>query len=203
MPAGPSSAPVPMCGNCPEPAVTGGRRGRAAGGGPAVGLTASPAPGGPQASVFDLQTITRLLLQPGILPVFVIKVVCGFPFGESCPPGGRSPQGYDRATALPVPLPCVLCSGPPLSQPHRSHAPGEGRPWQVEMGAQRPPLHRSPEARACGAVPPLARGPLGRWRAGGRCRRRSGAPTRVGPSPGSRSSALADGAAAPWAGGGG
>lgn len=201
MPAGLSSAPVPMCGNCPEPAVTGGRRGRAAGGGPAVGLTASPAPGGPQASVFDLQTITRLLLQPGVLPVFVIKVVCGFPFGESCPPGGRSPQGYDRATALPVPLPCVLCSSPPLSQPHRSHAPGEGR--QVEMGAQRPPLHRSPEARACGAVPPLARGPLGRWRAGGRCRRRSGAPTRVGPSPGSRSSTLADGAAAPWAGGGG
>lgn len=38
-------------------------------------------PGGPQASVFDLQTITRLLLQPGVLPVFVIKVVCGFPFG--------------------------------------------------------------------------------------------------------------------------
>lgn len=38
-------------------------------------------PGGPQASVFDLKTITRLLLQPGVLPVFLIKVVCGFPFG--------------------------------------------------------------------------------------------------------------------------
>ncbi|XP_039696481.1 solute carrier family 67 member A1 isoform X1 [Pteropus medius] len=38
-------------------------------------------PGGPQASVFDLKTITRLLLQPGVLPVFLVKVVCGFPFG--------------------------------------------------------------------------------------------------------------------------
>ncbi|XP_024902006.1 solute carrier family 22 member 18 isoform X2 [Pteropus alecto] len=38
-------------------------------------------PGGPQAGVFDLKTITRLLLQPGVLPVFLIKVVCGFPFG--------------------------------------------------------------------------------------------------------------------------
>ena len=33
--------------------------------------------------MFDLKAITRLLLQPGILPVFLVKVICGFPIGES------------------------------------------------------------------------------------------------------------------------
>lgn len=38
-------------------------------------------PGGPQASVFDLKAIGRLLLRPGVLPVFLVKVVSGFPSG--------------------------------------------------------------------------------------------------------------------------
>ncbi|XP_053514138.1 solute carrier family 22 member 18 isoform X2 [Artibeus jamaicensis] len=38
-------------------------------------------PGGPQASVFDLKAISRLLLQPGVLPVFLVKVISGFPSG--------------------------------------------------------------------------------------------------------------------------
>ncbi|XP_053780842.1 solute carrier family 22 member 18 isoform X2 [Desmodus rotundus] len=41
---------------------------------------AAPA-GGPQASVFDLKAISRLLLQPSVLPVFLVKVVSGFPSG--------------------------------------------------------------------------------------------------------------------------
>lgn len=38
-------------------------------------------PGVPKASVFDLKAITCLLLQPGVLPVFLIKVISGFPSG--------------------------------------------------------------------------------------------------------------------------
>ncbi|XP_004403866.1 PREDICTED: solute carrier family 22 member 18 [Odobenus rosmarus divergens] len=38
-------------------------------------------PGRAQASVFDLKAISRLLLRPGILPVFLVKVVSGFPSG--------------------------------------------------------------------------------------------------------------------------
>uniref|UniRef100_A0A8C9ASX2 Organic cation transporter-like protein 2 n=1 Tax=Prolemur simus TaxID=1328070 RepID=A0A8C9ASX2_PROSS len=38
-------------------------------------------PGGPQASVFDLKAIARLLLLPGVLRVFLVKVVSGFPSG--------------------------------------------------------------------------------------------------------------------------
>ncbi|XP_037695341.1 solute carrier family 22 member 18 [Choloepus didactylus] len=38
-------------------------------------------PGRPAASVFDLKAISRLLLLPGVLPVFLIKVVSGFPSG--------------------------------------------------------------------------------------------------------------------------
>ncbi|XP_046928196.1 solute carrier family 22 member 18 isoform X2 [Lynx rufus] len=38
-------------------------------------------PGGPQANVFDLKAITRLLLQSGVLPVFLIKVASSLPFG--------------------------------------------------------------------------------------------------------------------------
>nr|XP_010955114.1 solute carrier family 22 member 18 isoform X3 [Camelus bactrianus]XP_045373932.1 solute carrier family 22 member 18 isoform X3 [Camelus bactrianus]XP_045373934.1 solute carrier family 22 member 18 isoform X3 [Camelus bactrianus]XP_045373935.1 solute carrier family 22 member 18 isoform X3 [Camelus bactrianus]XP_045373936.1 solute carrier family 22 member 18 isoform X3 [Camelus bactrianus] len=38
-------------------------------------------PGAPKASVFDLKAITRLLLQPGVLPVFLVKVISGFPSG--------------------------------------------------------------------------------------------------------------------------
>ncbi|KAI4553451.1 hypothetical protein MJT46_016745 [Ovis ammon polii x Ovis aries] len=46
------------------------------------GLTATPrATGKPKASVFDLKAITRLLLQPGVLPVFLVKVICGLPIG--------------------------------------------------------------------------------------------------------------------------
>ena len=33
--------------------------------------------------MFDLKAITRLLLQPGVLPVFLVKVICGLPIGES------------------------------------------------------------------------------------------------------------------------
>ncbi|XP_014446320.1 solute carrier family 22 member 18 [Tupaia chinensis] len=38
-------------------------------------------PGGPQTGVFDLKAITRLLLQPDVLPVFLVKVVSNFPSG--------------------------------------------------------------------------------------------------------------------------
>lgn len=38
-------------------------------------------PGGPKSSVFDLKAITRLLLLPGVLPIFLIKVISGFPSG--------------------------------------------------------------------------------------------------------------------------
>ncbi|XP_046498888.1 solute carrier family 22 member 18 [Equus quagga] len=38
-------------------------------------------PGSSRASVFDPKAITRLLLQPGVLPVFLVKVVSGFPSG--------------------------------------------------------------------------------------------------------------------------
>ncbi|XP_062951262.1 solute carrier family 22 member 18 [Cynocephalus volans] len=38
-------------------------------------------PGGPKASVFDLQAISRLLLLPEVLPVFLIKVISSFPSG--------------------------------------------------------------------------------------------------------------------------
>ncbi|XP_003798414.2 solute carrier family 22 member 18 [Otolemur garnettii] len=44
--------------------------------------TNTPAmPGGPQAGVLDLKAISRLLLLPGVLRVFFIKVVSGFPSG--------------------------------------------------------------------------------------------------------------------------
>ncbi|XP_027800247.1 solute carrier family 22 member 18 [Marmota flaviventris] len=48
--------------------------------GATVDVQAAP-PGGPKASVFDLKAISRLLLLPGVLPVFLIKVVSGFPSG--------------------------------------------------------------------------------------------------------------------------
>ncbi|XP_057407979.1 solute carrier family 22 member 18 isoform X2 [Balaenoptera acutorostrata] len=38
-------------------------------------------PGKPKASLLDLKAITCLLLQPGVLPVFLVKVICGFPSG--------------------------------------------------------------------------------------------------------------------------
>ncbi|KAM5318626.1 solute carrier family 22 member 18 isoform 2-T2 [Glossophaga mutica] len=41
---------------------------------------AAPA-GGPQTGVFDLKAISHLLLQPGVLPVFLVKVISGFPSG--------------------------------------------------------------------------------------------------------------------------
>ncbi|XP_048073601.1 solute carrier family 22 member 18 [Ursus arctos] len=43
--------------------------------------TPAAPPGGTQASVFDLKAISRVLLQPGVLPVFLVKVVSGFPSG--------------------------------------------------------------------------------------------------------------------------
>lgn len=42
----------------------------------------SGCPGAPTASLFDLKAITHLLLRPGVLPVFLIKVISGFPSGE-------------------------------------------------------------------------------------------------------------------------
>ena len=57
------------------------------------GLTATPhATGKPKASVFDLKAITRLLLQSGVLPVFLVKVICGLPIGESR--AGRGGQEF-------------------------------------------------------------------------------------------------------------
>lgn len=41
---------------------------------------ADPA-GEPKASLFDLKAITHVLLRPGVLPVFLIKVISGFPSG--------------------------------------------------------------------------------------------------------------------------
>ncbi|XP_021564971.1 solute carrier family 22 member 18, partial [Carlito syrichta] len=41
----------------------------------------APLPGSPQARVFDLKAITRLLLLPDVLGVFLVKVVSGFPSG--------------------------------------------------------------------------------------------------------------------------
>lgn len=50
-------------------------------------LTGVPwCPGGSKASVFDLKAITRLLLLPSVLPVFLVKVISGFPSGESHSP---------------------------------------------------------------------------------------------------------------------
>uniref|UniRef100_A0A7N5P4C0 Solute carrier family 22 member 18 n=1 Tax=Ailuropoda melanoleuca TaxID=9646 RepID=A0A7N5P4C0_AILME len=43
--------------------------------------TPAAPPGRTQASVFDLKAISHVLLQPGVLPVFLIKVVSGFPSG--------------------------------------------------------------------------------------------------------------------------
>lgn len=60
--------------------------------------------------MFDLKAIIRLLLQPGVLPVFLVKVVSGFPSGESRLPGAqwrvlgrdRSPRsGWRPPSALP------------------------------------------------------------------------------------------------------
>lgn len=43
--------------------------------------------------MFDLKAITRLLLLPGVLPVFLIKVISGFPSGQCRPPLPRGVQG--------------------------------------------------------------------------------------------------------------
>lgn len=128
-------APVPMGGNCPEPGRDrweAGPSGAWGAGVPAawapssraVGLTASCAPGGPSASVFDLETITRLLLRPGVLPVFLIRVVCAFPFGESRPPAA----GACTATIGPRHCRCrcpVSCAPACLSPSPAGHIPRE------------------------------------------------------------------------------
>ncbi|XP_008837411.1 solute carrier family 22 member 18 [Nannospalax galili] len=45
-------------------------------------VTAQSTPqGGAKASVFDLKAITRLLLLPEVLPIFLVKVISGFPSG--------------------------------------------------------------------------------------------------------------------------
>lgn len=47
-----------------------------------VSVTVQSTPqGGARASVFDLKAITRLLLLPRVLPVFLVRVVSGFPSG--------------------------------------------------------------------------------------------------------------------------
>ncbi|CAO2584009.1 Solute carrier family 22 member 18 [Lemmus lemmus] len=43
--------------------------------------SAHQGPGGTNAGVFDLKAITRLLLLPRVLPVFLVKVISGFPAG--------------------------------------------------------------------------------------------------------------------------
>lgn len=56
--------------------------------------------------MFDLKAISRLLLRPGVLPVFLVKVVSGFPSGES-QSLGRTPSSAPCPVlhALPVPSP--------------------------------------------------------------------------------------------------
>ncbi|XP_060033267.1 solute carrier family 22 member 18 isoform X2 [Erinaceus europaeus] len=47
----------------------------------AGGCTQAAPPGGPKAGVFDLKAIVRLFLLPGVLSIFLVKVVSGFPSG--------------------------------------------------------------------------------------------------------------------------
>lgn len=50
-------------------------------------------PGGSEAGVFDLKAITRLLMLPRVLPVFLVKVISGFPAGKSHYPNSTRVQG--------------------------------------------------------------------------------------------------------------
>ena len=43
--------------------------------------------------MFDLKAITRLLLQPDVLPVFLVKVVSNFPSRELKPPTPQMQSG--------------------------------------------------------------------------------------------------------------
>lgn len=43
--------------------------------------------------MFDLKAITRLLLLPRVLPVFLVKVISGLPAGESHYPISTHVQG--------------------------------------------------------------------------------------------------------------
>lgn len=64
--------------------------------------------------MFDLQAITRLLLLPGVLPVFLIKVVSGFPSGQS-----DTPPREAQVKVLPLPS-RAPCSRPTLVESHLS-----------------------------------------------------------------------------------
>lgn len=63
--------------------------------------------------MFDLKAIIRLLLQPGVLPVFLVKVVSGFPSGESRLPGAQwRVLGRDRSPRSGWRPPSALRPGP-------------------------------------------------------------------------------------------
>lgn len=61
--------------------------------------------------MFDLKAIARLFLLPGVLSIFLVKVVSGFPSGE-CPahvpfffPRRETPNTTQRTPAAPCPTP--------------------------------------------------------------------------------------------------
>lgn len=128
---------------------------------------ASPgASGKPKASVFDLKAITCVLLQPGVLPVFLVKVICSFPSGESRPPGQRPEPGAaensgprrQRSAARASPLRAALCPTlrdstgpcPVTSVPERVTAH-----WFMQMWLHRPEGGRSEGLRPS-LLPPRA-----------------------------------------------
>lgn len=103
------------------------------------------APGKPKASVFDLKAITRLLLQPGVLPMFLVKVICGFPIGES----RARVAGSSGVCGLEFRGPQLgVLGGPPGEPPSlclASHAPSFPRP-QAHIRPREGTAHRLVQA---------------------------------------------------------
>ncbi|XP_019611249.2 solute carrier family 22 member 18 isoform X2 [Rhinolophus sinicus] len=58
-------------------------------------------PGKRKASVFDLKAIAHLLLQPGVLPVFLVKVISGFPSDHPGPSHWAAEQALLGGRAAP------------------------------------------------------------------------------------------------------
>lgn len=98
--------------------------------------------------MFDLKAISRLLLQPGVLPVFLVKVVSGFPSGES-PAGALGTGVCAWGTTRPSALRCLLAPFVPHRgvagriRPGGDAVPGRGgvaAPWPPRPAvAQAPP----------------------------------------------------------------